>query len=107
MSFDISAEARADTANTIRFYNSKPDRHGSAFRAEFGRAVAAIVEMPRMYPLVADGVPDREIREYHIERFQQRVIYLITGDDVLVVAIVHASRREGSWHGNLPTEPAN
>jgi len=60
-----------------------------------------------MYPLVADGVPDREIREYYIERFQQRVIYLMTGDDVLVVAIVHASRREGSWHGNLPNETAH
>jgi plasmid stabilization system protein ParE len=66
--------------------------------------MARIGETPRLYPLVEDGVPGREIREYFIERFKQRVIYLMAGDDVMVIAVVHASSREGFWHSNLPPE---
>jgi hypothetical protein len=68
------------------------------------RLTFALLRHPAHSP-VEDGVAGREIREYYIERFQQRVIYLMTGDDVLVVAVVHASRKEGAWHGNLPTDP--
>lgn len=102
MNFDISEAAREDAAAAIRVYNSKPGRHGAAFQAEFGHAVAAIASNPQLYPLVEDGIPGLEIREYFIERFRQRVIYLISGNDVLVVAVVHSNRREGTWHGNLP-----
>ncbi|WP_439630735.1 hypothetical protein [Gemmata sp.] len=102
MSFDISAGARLDAANAVRAYNRKPGRYGSAFQAEFGRAAAAVAAQPRLYPLVEDGVPGLEIREFFIKRFNQRVIYLVSGEDVLVVAVVHADSPEGSWHRNLP-----
>ena len=105
MSFDISAEARADVARAIRDSNSRPERNGMALQEEFERAVSLIAQTPRLFSPAEDGIPGREIREYFIERFQQRVIYMMTGDDVLVVAVVHASRREGAWHRNLP--PAN
>ena len=62
--------------------------------------------MPRLYPLVDDGVPGLEIREYFIARFSQRVIYIMNGEDVLVVAVIHSDAREGAWHRNLPpTQP--
>ena len=105
MSFRISEAADAQVTAAAVFYDTKPNRYGAAFKAEFAKAASAIMTNPRLYPLAEDGVPDREIREYFIERFKQRVIYLMTGDDVLVVAVVHASRREGAWHGNLPTDP--
>ena len=102
MSFIVSTRARADAESAIRFYNSKPERYGAVFQREFDRATARIAANPRLYPLVEDGVPEREIREYFIARFSQRVIYLLNGDDVLVVAVIHTDAREGTWHGNLP-----
>ncbi len=102
MTFRISAAADAEVTAAAVFYDSKPNRYGAAFKAEFAKAGRAIMANPQLYPLVDDGIPGREIREYFIKRFSQRVIYLIAGDDVLVVAIVHTDRPEGSWHGNLP-----
>jgi hypothetical protein len=32
------------------------------------------------------------------------VIYLVRGDDVLVVAVVHATLNEGAWHRKVPTD---
>jgi plasmid stabilization system protein ParE len=102
MSLIVSTRARADAETTIRFYNSKPERYGAAFQREFDRAIARIANNPRLYPLVEDGVPEREIREYFIALFSQRVIYLLNGDDGLVVAVIHSDAREGAWHSNLP-----
>lgn len=102
MTFAVSGDAREDAARAIRAYNARPDGHGFAFQAEFDAAVAAIAADPRLYPPVEDGVPGREVREFYIARFRQRVIYLVTGDDVLVVAVVHATRRPEAWHRQLP-----
>jgi plasmid stabilization system protein ParE len=104
MSLIVSTRARADAETTIRFYNSKPERYGAAFQREFDRTIARIANNPRLYPLVEDGVPGREIREYFIARFSQRVIYLLNGDDGLVVAVIHSDAREGAWHSNLPQQ---
>ena len=104
MSFQISVIADAQVTAAAAYYDSKPNGYGDEFKAEFAKAARAIMANPRQYALAEDGVPGREIREYFIKRFQQRVIYLMTGDDVLVVAVVHASRREGAWHRNLPAD---
>ena len=106
MSLTVSAEAREDVARAIRDSNSRPDRNGEVLRAEVEEAFVRIAATPRQFSPAEDGVPGREYREFFIERFQQRVIYLVTGEDVLVVAVVHATRREGAWHRNLPPESA-
>ena len=104
MSFTVSDVATADVMRARRQYDANPERNGAAFEDEVDAALDRIADMPRLYSPVEDGVPGREIREFFIERFKQRVIYLMTGDDVLVVAVVHATRREGAWHRNLPTD---
>ena len=105
MSFAVSPAAAADVTAASRAYDSKPGRYGAEFENEVEVAFLSIAQSPRLYSPVEDGIPDREIREYFIERFKQRVIFLMNGDDVLVVAVVHATRREGAWHPNVPTEP--
>ncbi len=101
MSVTLSNGATADVIRTSRHYDTKPGQYGVAFENEIEAAVVRIARAPRMYSPVEDGIPGREIREYFIERFEQRGIYLVTGDDVLVSAVVHASAREGSWHDRI------
>jgi plasmid stabilization system protein ParE len=102
MSVIVSPAAQADAINTARWYDNQPSRYGDAFNDELRTAIRKIGKTPRLYPLVEDGVPGREIREYFIARFSQRIIYVMNGDDVLIVAVIHTNAREGAWHGNLP-----
>lgn len=104
MSVVVSPAAQADVTTAALAYDRQPGQYGNAFNQEVREAIRRIGEAPRQYSPVEDGIPGLEIREYFIERFQQRVIYLVTGEDVLVVAVTHASRREGAWHPNLPTD---
>ena len=101
MIVEVTDETWDDVATAIRVYDLKPDKHGANVRAEFGRALAAIGANPQLYPLVEDEYPGVEVREYPITRFEQRVIYLIEENRVLVIAFVHATRRPRAWHRRL------
>jgi plasmid stabilization system protein ParE len=101
MTFEVTDAAREDLATAVRFYNSKPGRYGRAVQQEFFRAANAIAANPRLYSPVEDEYPGVEVREYLIFRFEQRVIFSIEADRIRVIAVVHASRRAGSWHRRL------
>jgi plasmid stabilization system protein ParE len=105
VSFTVSPGATADVIAGSAAYDRQPGQYGAAFEAEVEQAYTRIAESPRMYSPVEDGIAGLELREYFIERFQQRVIYQVSGNDVLIVAVIHASRKEGAWHRNLPTDP--
>lgn len=105
MSVFVSPAAQADTMAAALWYDRQPDRYGAAFNEAVRDAIRAIGRAPQQFPLTEDAPPNREFREYFIERFQRRVIYQVSGEDVLVAAVVHASRRPGAWHRNLPSDP--
>ena len=104
MNFTVSDSATTDVERTSALYDTKPGRYGAAFENEVDLAFEQIAANPRQYSPCEDGVAGCEFREYFIERFDQRVIYLVRGNDVLVVAVVHASRQEGAWQRNLPED---
>jgi hypothetical protein len=97
----ITEAARDEVAGVARWYDTQPSRYGAEFLGEFEAALLAIAANPRLYPLAEDGVPGKEVREYLIERFKQRVLYLMNGEDAVVISVVHASRRPGSWRYRL------
>jgi plasmid stabilization system protein ParE len=74
---------------------------GDDFRTEVRRAVAAIGGNPQLYPRTEDGPDEPENREYFIARFQYRVIYALWKGEAVIVAVVHARRRPGSWQTRL------
>lgn len=101
MTFRVSQAARGDIARTARWYDGQPGRYGSAFLDEIDAAFKAILANPRIHSPVEDGIEGYEVREFFIARFQQRVIFWMTESETLVVSVVHATRREGSWHDSI------
>ena len=101
MNLEFLDNATADVTRSSRWYDTQPGRYGAAFEDEVEIAIEKIAENPRMYSPVEDGIPGREYREYFIGRFEQRVIYEVKSDTVLVVAVVLAFSSEGFWQRNL------
>lgn len=104
MSVVVTPAAEADVIATALALDRPPGCHGDAFHEELREAYRKIGEMPRLHAPVEDGIAGLEVREYFIARFRQRVIYVVSGDDALVVAVIHAARRPGAWHRNLTPE---
>lgn len=80
------------------------------FRA-YRDVAEAIERFPQMYPTVEDAVEGVEVRNALLGRFELRAIYVVRDTDAVVVAVAHARRLGGSWHGRLtdltdvPEEP--
>lgn len=104
MTVHVTAAADDEITGIARRYDTQPGRYGRAFLDEVEVALAAIGANPQLHPPAEDGRPGHEDREYFIARFKQRVIFTVVRDDVFVLTVVHASRREGSWHRRVPTD---
>ena len=57
------------------------------------RALLAVAESPLGFPLLYE--PD--IRSAKVERFPYRIVYVVIGEDVDVIAVAHAKRRPAYW----------
>jgi plasmid stabilization system protein ParE len=94
-----AAWREADDA--IDWYAARSPRTGVRFTDAIDRAVDDIAANPRMYPLADDAPPGDEVRNLIMSRFPYRVVYLLNGTQVVIVAVAHTSRPPGYWHSRL------
>ncbi|MCX7015040.1 MAG: type II toxin-antitoxin system RelE/ParE family toxin [Candidatus Sumerlaeota bacterium] len=89
----ITQGAEEDYTQSLQWYAERSQRAASEFEAEFERALEAIEANPDRYPLC-----DERHRFYLLKRYPFQVIYRkAPGDQVLIVAVAHTSRRPGYW----------
>ena len=85
--------AARELAEDVRYYNGQYAGRGDRFAAAVEFTLTAIAESPLTFALLYE--PD--IRSAKVPRFPYRVVYLVVGDDVDVVAVAHAKRRAAYW----------
>jgi plasmid stabilization system protein ParE len=83
----IRPEAEVDLLEACRWYDGQAPGLSGDFLSEIERAFLRIEEQPRMYPVVHRGV-----RRALVRRFPNGIYYLETGDDGVVLAILHLAR---------------
>lgn len=89
----IAEGAEEEYAESLRWYAARSKPAAEGFEAEFARALEAIAANPQRYPLCDD-----RHRFYLLKRYPFQVIYRkATDEDLLIVAVAHASRRPGYW----------
>jgi len=101
VNLNVLPHAINDVRSASRQLNGSGRNLGRALKSEFGQALLAIAAMPRLYSPVEDGPANRECREFYMERFKNRVIYLIQDDTIHVLAVFHATRMPGAWRRRL------
>lgn len=87
------AAARELTAD-VRYYNKHYPGRGDRFVAAVEKGLERIASAPLTFPLLFE--PD--IRSAKVERFPYRIVYILVGADVDVLAVAHARRRPAYWH---------
>jgi len=97
MNSRILPEATADADAVEYRLDREQSGLGFDFLLLYRAAVIAIRATPLLHSPTEDGPAGIETREVFIERFNQRVIYAVTDTEVVILAVVHAYRRPGSW----------
>ena len=85
--------AARELAEDVRYYNAQYAGRGDRFAKAVDLTLVAISESPSTFALLYE--PD--IRSAKVPRFPYRVVYVIVGEDIDVVAVAHAKRRTAYW----------
>ena len=87
-------EAELEVLEAVSFYKERAGDLAADFYAEFKRAREEIAAFPEFWGPVG-GCYRRKL----LGRYPYGIIYRVEGDEILIVALAHTSRRPGYWRG--------
>lgn len=90
--------AAREFAADFRYYEKDHPGRGGRFVAAVDAALVQIASAPLRFAVFYE--PD--IRSVKVKRFPYRVMYVVVGDAVDVIAVAHAKRRPGYWRRPRP-----
>ena len=88
--------AAADAEAAYRWYEHQRVGLGEEFLAAVRRTLKTITDHPAAYPVI-----HRETRRALVRRFPYAVFYRLVGEQVVVVACMHARRSPHRWRRRL------
>ncbi len=96
MNLEYHPEVEDDLAEAAAFYESQTPGLGEDFLLQVRRAVDGILAMPERWVRIAGPV-----RRGLLARFPYVPFYAYDGHRVLILTVVHTSRRPGTWRRRL------
>ncbi|MBI4164143.1 MAG: type II toxin-antitoxin system RelE/ParE family toxin [Acidobacteria bacterium] len=96
MAILVRPAAAADIEVAFRWYEDKRAGFGDEFLAELQEAVASLEAHPKQYPVLY-----RETRRSFVHRFPYGIFYRVYGNDVVVVACMHARQDPKVWKARI------
>jgi len=92
MRHEFHPEARLEFRESAAFYEACRPGLGLAFANEIDSALGRILEAPDRWPAF-----EKDVRRCLVRRFPYGVLYTIEPDYVLIIAVMHCSRKPGYW----------
>lgn len=97
MKVTFHREAAKELTLAGDWYDARRPGLGSDLLEEISRAVKAVEESPGTWPRVSKTTGDPEIRHLLLTRFPFSLVYLMTTEGTVVLAVAHQRRRPGYW----------
>ena len=97
MRYEFHPEARLEFRESAAFYEGCRPRLGVAFTDEIESILRRILDAPDQSPFL-----DEDVRRCLARRFPYGVLYTIETDYILIIAVMHCSRKPGYWRNRLP-----
>lgn len=79
-----------------KWYHERSPISATAFAHTIDNAVSRIMENPTRHPLA-----EHKTRKFVLQLFPFNIFYLLTGSEIVIVAVAHQRRRPGYWQGRL------
>ncbi|MBV8782541.1 MAG: type II toxin-antitoxin system RelE/ParE family toxin [Phycisphaerae bacterium] len=92
MKFEFHPEALKEFESAAQFYTQRQTDLGLRFIESVEAALNELCESPYRWPFL-----EQDVRRYLVHVFPYAVLYSIDSDRVLILAIMHCSRRPSYW----------
>ena len=96
MKYVFHPEALTEYAQAVQYYLEQNNKAAQAFIDAIEETIYRIRETPTRYPIV-----DEEIRQNKKKKFPYGILYSIKQDSILILAIMHCSRKPGYWKNRI------
>lgn len=96
MRYDFHPEARVEYLEAVAFYEDRQPGLGARFTLDVEGAIQRIVDAPARWRKI-----DGDIRRCLTRSFPYGVLYSVEAGYVLILAVMHHSRRPGYWRNRL------
>lgn len=93
----VLSEAEVELLEAVIWYEDHRTGLGLEFYESIMRTCEAIGSDPGRFPIYEAVCISREVRRALVDRFPFAVIFEIRKEEILIVAIAHASRDPGYW----------
>ena len=94
MHFAFHPAARLEYLQAISHYEERQTGLGVRFMTEIENTIQRIIEAPDRWQTL-----EGEVRRCLTHAFPYGVLYAVEVDHVLLLAVMHHSRKPGYWHG--------
>jgi plasmid stabilization system protein ParE len=92
MRLSFSELARDELAEAKRYYNQQQSGLGAQFQKEAEIAAKRILEHPLAWQFESSP-----FRRFLLDRFPYKMLYVIEGDNIFVIAVSHQHRHPDYW----------
>lgn len=96
MKYFFHPEALTEYSAAVQYYAENRLELAQAFIDAVENAIYRIRESPTRYRVV-----EEDIRRCLTRKFPYSILYTIEPDSLLIVAVMHSSRKPGYWEGRL------
>ena len=96
MKLRILPAAKAEIDEASEYYDAQRAGPGDRYRASVQDALRSVLDMPLAWSPMRGGY-----RRCGTSPFPYQIIFKISGEIVIVVAVAHTSRRPGYWRGRI------
>ncbi|MBL4773092.1 MAG: type II toxin-antitoxin system RelE/ParE family toxin [Alcanivoracaceae bacterium] len=96
MKLEILELAQFEIEDSKDYYNLHQAKLGEVFKKDVQDSIDRIIESPILYPEIM-----RPIRRCLLHRFPFGIMYAINNDTIVVLAVVHQSRKPFYWVDRL------
>ena len=96
MRYAFHPEARLEYLDAAAFYAAVRPGLGAEFTREIESALVRMCQTPERWRIF-----EQDVRCFRTRRFPYALLYVIEEDYLLIVAIMHGSRRPGYWQHRI------
>ena len=88
----IKPAAENDLAQALAWYERQRERLGDQFLQSYEETLERIIQNPLIFADIHQG-----IRRAQFRKFPYGIFYVISGEQIAIIAVVHAKRHPRQW----------
>lgn len=96
MAYDFHPDAKQELNDAVAYYDNISREMGDAFVAEVERALNRIEQFPEAWILLS-----KNTRRCRVASFPYGIIYAITKQQILIIAVMHLQRQPNYWTNRI------